>query len=338
MFGRILGAVILLALAAAALVLGWPQLFGLEQADGIAQAVALRGAAALAAIVLAALVLLLMILARPLRRFLAGVVLVLVALVALEAVVLGSRGLVAGPLPAPAADAVTVLSWNTKGGAMPATEVADLVEQTGADVVTLPETTEQYAATVRDLLDADGGQWQLFVAAYDRISPARSTSLLVSRRLGGYTADTSRPTTGQLPSIVAVPADGRGPTIVAVHAVAPTDHGTWRSDLDWLADACAAGEDIIMAGDFNSTVDHWSHLVDAAVPGARLGACLDSAEADGQGGQGTWPTDVPALLGAPIDHVLHSAGWTATGFRVIGSRDDSGSDHRPVLAQLVPTG
>ncbi len=338
MFGRILGAVIVLAVAGALLVVGWPQLIGLEQADGIAQLVALRGACALAGAVLVVVLLLVMIVARPLRSFLGGLALVLVAFVALEGVAVGSRGLVPGPLAQPDADAITVLSWNTEGGAMSAATLKGLIEQTQADVVTLPETTEQYANEVRDLLAADGGQWQLFSAAYDHISPARSTSLLVSKRLGDYTANTSTTTTGQLPTIVALPADGKGPTIVAVHAVAPTDLGTWRSDLKWLAAECAAGDDVIMAGDFNSTVDHWSHLVDATVPKARLGACLDSAEAGGQGGQGTWPTAVPALLGAPIDHVLHSSGWTVTGFRVIGSEDAAGSDHRPILARLEPNG
>src|SRR5690606_35174799 len=106
---------------------------------------------------------------------------------------------------------------------------------------------------------------------------------------------------------------------------------------EWIAGACSADAgSIILAGDFNSTIDHWSRLADPTVTNARIGACLDAAEAGGQGGQGTWPTDLPALLGAPIDHVIHSSDWHTTGFRVIGSRDEAGSDHRPVLARLVP--
>jgi len=338
MFGRILGALIVLAVAVASLLVGWPQLLGLEQTDGIAQVLALRGAAAAGAIVVGIVVVILAFLGRRLRRLLAPIALVLVAFVALEGIALGSRGLVPGPLAEADHDTITILSWNTEGGAMPASELKGLVEDTQADVVTLPETTEKYAAQVRDLLAADGAEWQLYTAAYDHISPARSTSLLISKRLGAYEANTEQTTTGQLPSVVAVPANGEGPTIVAVHAVAPTDLPTWRSDLRWLASACRAGDDVIMSGDFNSTVDHWSHLVDAGVPKARLGACLDSAEAGGQGGQGTWPTSVPSLLGAPIDHVLHSTGWTVTGYRVIGSRDGSGSDHRPILARLKANG
>jgi hypothetical protein len=34
--------------------------------------------------------------------------------------------------------------------------------------------------------------------------------------------------------------------------------------------------------------------------------------------------------------VMASAGWTFVGFRVIGSEDGAGSDHRPIVAQLRP--
>jgi endonuclease/exonuclease/phosphatase (EEP) superfamily protein YafD len=53
---------------------------------------------------------------------------------------------------------------------------------------------------------------------------------------------------------------------------------------------------------------------------------------------GTWPTNVPALVGAPIDHVLATPNWRATGFRVLAGEDAAGSDHRPVLARLAPAG
>ncbi len=336
MFGRVLSAVIVLAVAGALLVLGWPQLFGLEQAGLIAKAVAFRGACAAIGLVLLVLALLVMAAIRSSRRLLSPIAVLLLAFVVFQVVAVGSRGLVATALPEPKDGTVTVLAWNTKGDAVAATELAGLVEETKAEVVSLPETTGAYARQVRALLQADGAKWQVFTEAYDTISPARSTSLLISDRLGRYTVNNTKPTTGRLPTVVAIPADGEGPTILAVHAVSPTDPSTWRSDLRWLAKECKAGEDLILAGDFNSTLDHWSHLIDTSVPDARLGACLDSASAAGQGGQGTWPTNLPSLLGAPIDHVLHSTGWTVTGFRVIGTRDASGSDHRPVLARLQP--
>ena len=43
---------------------------------------------------------------------------------------------------------------------------------------------------------------------------------------------------------------------------------------------------------------------------------------------------LPALLGAPIDHVMTTKQWTVTGMRVIQTLDDAGSDHRPIVVQL----
>ena len=176
--------------------------------------------------------------------------------------------------------------------------------------------------------------------AFDLVSKARSTTLLISPDLGDYelaSASGSGPpgNTNVLPTVVAKPVDGTGPTIIAVHAVAPInwEMSNWRSDLDWLALQCSAG-DVIMAGDFNSTVDHMSGR--AASAGAVLGGCADAALARGSGGVGTWPTFLPALLGSPIDHVLATPNWRVLSMTVLESEDSAGSDHRPILATLVP--
>jgi endonuclease/exonuclease/phosphatase (EEP) superfamily protein YafD len=120
---------------------------------------------------------------------------------------------------------------------------------------------------------------------------------------------------------------------VAVHAVAPIrwELRNWRSDLDWLAEQCT-GDDVIMAGDFNATVDHFAGR---GVDGGDLGRCADAAATGGAGGLGTWPTGVPPLLGSPIDHVMSTPSWSVAGFRVLEGFDDAGSDHRPVVATLV---
>ena len=89
----------------------------------------------------------------------------------------------------------------------------------------------------------------------------------------------------------------------------------WRQGLRWLADRCA-GQNIILAGDLNSTVDHYTGL---GTDGGDLGRCHDAARASGDAAVGTWPAVVPQLLGAPIDHVLATSDWEVVGFRVIGS-------------------
>jgi endonuclease/exonuclease/phosphatase (EEP) superfamily protein YafD len=133
-----------------------------------------------------------------------------------------------------------------------------------------------------------------------------------------------------------MPVSGTGPTVVAAHAVAPRRSAMqdWRDDLQWLADQCASGS-VIMAGDFNATSDHMTGL---GIDGATLGRCRDSADEAGNGAVGTWSTRIPALLGAPIDHVMTTSDWTVTGSVVLGSLDDSGSDHRPLVVQVQPTG
>ena len=141
--------------------------------------------------------------------------------------------------------------------------------------------------------------------------------------------------TSTVPSAVAMPVSGDGPIIVAAHAVAPRQSAMadWRHDLQWLADQCASAN-VIMAGDFNATVEHMARL---GTDGGTLGRCHDAASVTGNGAVGTWPTSVPALLGAPIDHVMATSAWRATGSVVLTALDGSGSDHRPLIVQLERT-
>jgi len=338
MVGRILGSLVVLLLAVALGLLAWPQAVGLEQQPLVAQLVAMRGAMAAVALVAAVATTILALLIRPIRTFLAGLAALALAFAVANAAILGVRGAVGGPMPEALPGSITVLAWNTLGETTSAEQVADLVAETQADAVSLSESGHDYGAAVVSLLAERGIEMQQFSFAYDTVAKANSTTLLVSRSLGEYRADTSEPTTENRPSIVATPVNGLGPRIAAVHTTAPgmRDPGDWRTDLGWVAALCR-GTNLIVAGDLNSTIDHWASLADPAVPGARIGGCVDAAEATGSAGVGTWPTALPALVGAPIDHVLSDASWTATGFRVIGSEDGSGSDHRPVVARFEPT-
>ena len=102
-----------------------------------------------------------------------------------------------------------------------------------------------------------------------------------------------------------------------------TELGEYRLDEE---------SDVVVAGDLNSTLDHWSRF------GSDVGlaSCHDAARAVGAAALGTWPTRMPSVLGSPIDHVLATDAWEVVGFRVIDAEDGSGSDHRPVVAQLRP--
>lgn len=337
MFRRFLAAVVIVAVGAALVVALWPQLFGVAGAPVVAQVVSLRGLAAAVALVLVLGLTLAALISGTVRRFAASLAIIMLAFVLVTMAVLSSRGFGNPGFESSTDNDVTVLSWNTLGDAPGASVIAALALDTGAEVVVLPETTRATGLEVADLMGAAGKPMALFSAAYDEVSKARSTTLLISVDLGEYEADESAVTTSVLPTVVATPRDGTGPTIVAVHAVAPVpgEMQHWREDLQWLAGACKGGN-VIMTGDMNSTLDHYSGLATRA--GAALGDCADAADATGNAAVGTWPAALPALLGAPIDHVMATPNWRVTGMRVIQSHDGYGSDHRPVLAQLSPAG
>ncbi len=336
MIARSIAAVIVVVAAVAALLATWPQVFGLATAPVVAQVVSVRGLAVTVAIVLAIALTLVALISRAARRLAASLAIVLLAFSAISVAVLSTRGFGNGGFESAAKNDVTVLSWNTLGDAPGAQTIATLALDSGAEIVSLPETTNATGAQVAALMAAGGSPMWVYTVAYDTVATAKSTTVLISTGLGEYNVDTTAVTTSVLPTIVATPKSGTGPTIIAVHTVAPVpgEMPHWRSDLRWLATACT-GTNVIMAGDFNSTLDHYSGLGQG---GATIGSCSDAALKTNNAAVGTWPAALPALLGAPIDHVMTTANWRVTGMRVIQSQDGAGSDHRPILVQLSPAG
>ncbi len=337
MFRRILVAATILLAGAVALVAVWPQLFGFQRLPFAAQVVSLRGMAIAVGLLLVIALFFVAVVVPAFRRLCAALGLVAVMFVLASSVVLAQRGLGDNSFEKKGEADVTVLSWNTLGDVPGAETIAKAALDVDADIVALPETTYETAIEIAGLMKAGGHPMWVHTFSYDRISKARSTSLLTSTALGDYVVDTDHRTTNVLPSLVATPADGTGPTIVVVHAVAPipSELNHWKLDLTWLISACSGGN-VIMAGDFNSTIDHFTGL--ATAEGAAIGDCVDAAAVTGNAAVGTWPTMLPPLLGAPIDHVMATPGWHVTGMRVIGSLDGAGSDHRPIVVQLSPRG
>lgn len=340
---RVVGVICALPFALAAIVLTWPQLFDLERTFPVAQIISFRGVLAVG-FALVMVLSLLVALIRPLRAFALTLALALLVAAVGNAGTVWTRGAGTDTLPEKTATSIRVMTWNTAGAATSADTVAQMAVAMEADIVTLPETTidtgEQVAVAMREL----GSPMWAHHAAYGEYGvdgwDATSTTLLITPRLGDYSVIESSQdgtsNTSTVPSAVAMPVDGKGPIVVAAHAVAPRPAymDRWSDDLQWLADQCGEGE-VILAGDFNATLDHMAGL---GVGEATLGRCTDAAAATGNGGIGTWSTEIPALLGAPIDHILVSEQWRATGSAVLKSLDDSGSDHRPLIVQLEPAG
>jgi endonuclease/exonuclease/phosphatase (EEP) superfamily protein YafD len=344
---RLLGALVTIALAIACLVATWPQAFGAQNMWIVAHLVALRGALVVGCLAAAA-VFALVAFARPLRAFSATIAILFLVTAVGNAAIMSARGLGDTSFAEWTDDSVTVLAWNTLGDAPGADAIARVALEGGADIISLPETTKETGIEVAHLMKEGGNPMWVHTVWFDKIAKARSTTILVSPRLGDYDTvyDSNRDraeeaarvgNTSVLPTVVLKPTGGDGPTIVAVHAVAPVpgQMDNWRSDLDWLATQCSE-DNVIMAGDYNATVDHMADLGDEA--GSTLGRCIDAGSRSGNGAVGTWSTALPPLLGTPIDHVMATPNWSVTGMRVIEDDALDASDHRPVIVQLTPTG
>jgi endonuclease/exonuclease/phosphatase (EEP) superfamily protein YafD len=338
---RLLGILFTVLLAIAAAILVWPQFFHLEQTYPFAQLVSVRGLVIGGFLIVAVLALLLLF-ARPLRGFAASVLIVSLLGAAAVGIVGATRGFGASALPEKTAQSIRVLTWNTAGEAVSAEQIAQEILDQGADIVALPETTEAVGERIALMLREQGHPMWVHHVQFRPDVPdgpqSWQTTVLVAPDLGEYSVIESSKdgssNTGSVPSAVLMPIDGTGPTIVAVHAVAPRmeEMEQWRSDLQWIADQCPEG-DFILAGDFNATIDHIAPL---GVDGGDIGHCRDVASRTGNGLTGTWPSSLPPLAGAPIDHVMASPNWRPTGSVVLD--DAGGSDHRALVVQLEPAG
>jgi endonuclease/exonuclease/phosphatase (EEP) superfamily protein YafD len=331
----LLGLLVVVA-AAALLVAGWPQLFGLVDAPVVAQVVALRGLDVAIALVLAVALTLVALAWRGARRFLGALVALLLIFSVASIGVLASRGFGGSTAASGNASHLTVLSWNTAGGKPGVAAIAALALSEHADVIALPETTQLTGYEIATVLKAHGRPMWVYSATHGYTYESHATTLLISSALGRYSVDTGHGDTSVLSSIIARPANGTGPTIVAVHAVSPKQHEmlNWRADLSFLSTVCS-GSNVVMAGDFNSTLDELDTLSTKA--GANFGECTDSGYAAHAASIGTWPTELPELLGAQIDHVMFTSAWKVVAMRVIGTEDRAGSDHRPIVATLAPS-
>ncbi len=332
---RIAGILLGLVALAAAIVLGWPQLLDLQRAPLVAQAISFRLPVAIGATAIMLLLLIPVLASRKARAVLGMTTLVIAVFVAATAALLVDRGLGSPVAVADSPESINILSWNTRGDAPGSPSIAELAIEVGADVVVLPETTEELGVEIAAQMSEAGSPMWVHTHTIDEDYKATSTTLLISPDLGDYEVVTDRGDTSTLPTVIAVPVDGDGPTIIAAHPVSPTpgNMSSWNTDLEWLAAQCSSNT--IMAGDFNSTLDHLSGL--GADDDSQLGSCADAALASGNGAVGTWTAGVPPLLGANIDRVMATPEWSVTGFEVLLSRDSAGSDHRPVFAQLTPS-
>lgn len=336
--GTAIGAILLIPLIGVCLVLAWPQALGLERTVGVAQAISFRGPLLVGGLVALILSLGIVAVAPRGRRLVPWIATGTIAVFALAQLgVLAGRGLGAGDFPTTEAPAgsIRVMSWNTRGDEPGSPTIAQLAIEHRADVIALPETTQEMGEEVAALMREAGRPMWVLTRTLDPEYKWTATTLLVSADLGAYEIDDSRGDTQAVPTLVAVPTSGDGPTLIVAHPISPVPEqmATWEGDLEWLAGQCRG--DAVMAGDFNATLDHLAGL---GRPGRDFGDCADAARDAGAAANGTWSAGVPPILAAPIDHVMMTEGWRASAFEVVTDYDLKGSDHRPVLAELRRAG
>lgn len=224
------------------------------------------------------------------------------------------------PSPAQGVDELRV-SWNTDQQPVD-DELLRLVRETGPDLIVLPEWFTTYAAELpRQYADLSG------FTAYGWDSSA--STILISKSLGDYELR-NEDTPAWAGMYLAPRLDTTGsPRLVVAHLQRPllTEGSTlWQEHVSWVESRCN-GPDVIAVGDFNATT--------ATLGSTSLGTCRDVGSMLGTRESGTWPSFLPAALGAQIDRVMAADSWRASWS---GTVDADGSDHRPVFAVLRRNG
>jgi endonuclease/exonuclease/phosphatase family metal-dependent hydrolase len=217
-----------------------------------------------------------------------------------------------------------VMTANAHRGSLPPEALVELVRRERVDVLAVQELTPRLA---------DG----LEQAGLAELLPHGVFELGGGTGTGLY----SRLPLGQLPpsegtkfdmAAAAVDVPGGAPVrVISVHVAAPAsrhDIPGWREDLRALPAAPPRGPVQLLAGDFNSTLDH-DELRDLVDRGYR-----DAAETAGVGFEPTWQ----GHMGLPvtIDHVLVPE---RAGVRDVSVHHLARSDHRAVAATVaLPAG
>ena len=227
---------------------------------------------------------------------------------------------IGGPESVPGARPVRILTFNLAKSKADTQAVVDEAEARQADLVFLQELTRKKAE-------------ELNQAGFSASYPHQATRF--SEKFGN--AIWSRwplvrrdplATKEQPRADVEVP-DSIPIEVVSVHPTAPihrSDMKLWERDYRYLPTAFSADIPIVLAGDFNATLDH-DNLRDLIGTGYR-----DAAEVLGDGLVPTWPSKIEFPPPVTIDHVLAEKGISVSEYDVVQL---PGSDHKAVFAEIL---
>jgi hypothetical protein len=229
-------------------------------------------------------------------------------------------------------DELVVLGWNTLGDSIPVEYMRDVILKFQPDAVGLPEMTGDHRADLVTSLSAAGYEMRGYTVGPQDGHLPHETSLLIKASYGEYSI--RRLNVLGASTLEANPLEAGNPAFVAVHTVAPMldKHQFWIKDLQMLSDHYKGTTKTILVGDFNATALHMMGL--GGEPGDVLGGFTDAASTVHAAALGTWPIGKSMAIGTQIDHVLYTSEYTATEFQVLNEYDDSGSDHRAIVAKL----
>lgn len=251
----------------------------------------------------------------------------------LTAVLLGAQVLWLFPPPGvPGRDAaharapavrVKVMAVNAELGGADAAGIVDLVREQHVELLAIVEYTQ-------------GLEDRLAAAGLPAVLPHQVT--YPRSRAAGAAVYSSYPLTGAgiVPGTrfaMPVVTMNLGPgtlRVVAVHTLAPVDEGLaqWRRDFAALRGADPGSGPLLMAGDFNATLDHREFrglLADGHRP------LVDVAVAAGSRLLPTWPMRGYRLPGVTLDHLVTGGGIHGSDYSV---HQLAGTDHAAVTAAL----
>lgn len=294
-------------------------LFGLDRLSPFVQLVSIRPWILCGVAALLVMLLVVLIFERRVWPFIAGVL----------AVLLIGGGMVL-PRALPDTEPVhgspfRVLAFNTYEGEADPNALAALIEAEQPDAVALSESGPGFARKLAPLVEPLG--YRMYVSAGDDDDDdVEEVTAVLSEQLGDVEVRIGDETSA-FPYIEVKGGELDTMRFVVFHSVAPVPGSVpeWNDDLAFLSRWCSGAAPVVVAGDFNATLDH------SALRSGTAG-CEDAAAQRGAGLIPTWgPSPQTRTFGPQIDHVFATEGINAETFDV---RDIAGSDHRAILTTL----
>ncbi|WP_155341911.1 endonuclease/exonuclease/phosphatase family protein [Acrocarpospora corrugata] len=245
------------------------------------------------------------------------------AVAAVFAVIVLPRALPDGN-PAVSGPRVRIMALNAFNGTVDAAALMAAIRAARPDVLTLVE----YAPWLADSLAEQGLGDLLPNRVGEPLEDAWGSAVFSRYPLRPGDAPIRGPGPAQIPAVVTLPG-GQELDVVAVHACAPSSGwraGCWESSIRVLPPA--GGRLRVLAGDFNSSLDH-AVLRELVATGYR-----DAADVMGKGLTMTWPYyEQPSFFPkVAIDHVLADERIAVLGFDAFALPH---CDHRATLTELA---